>query len=111
MAVGAVWSERVSRPGNPNPQEDTGKIAEISENVRGQILKFRPDFGPFEEIFPRLITGNLCEQIEITRVGDRSAPGIIAAAVMAGHRYARETGTTELEVPLRRDEPTIMPDE
>jgi dimethylamine/trimethylamine dehydrogenase len=32
----------------------------------------------------------LCERIDISRVGDCSAPGIIAAAVLAGHRYAQE---------------------
>jgi dimethylamine/trimethylamine dehydrogenase len=51
--------------------------------------------------------GELCDQIDITRVGDCSAPGIIAAAVMAGHRYAREMDAPEREVPFRRDEPSI----
>ena len=32
----------------------------------------------------------LCERIDIMRVGDCSAPGSIATAVFAGHRYARE---------------------
>jgi dimethylamine/trimethylamine dehydrogenase len=31
----------------------------------------------------------LCERIEIERIGDCSAPGIIASAVYSGHRYAR----------------------
>jgi dimethylamine/trimethylamine dehydrogenase len=31
----------------------------------------------------------LCERIEIERVGDCSAPGIIASAIYSGHRYAR----------------------
>ncbi len=47
--------------------------------------------------------GELCDQIDITRVGDCSAPGIIAAAVMAGHRYAREMDAPKQEVPFRRD--------
>jgi len=49
----------------------------------------------------------LGEQIDITRVGDCSAPGIIAAAVMAGHRYARSMDATEGDVPFLRDEPRI----
>jgi dimethylamine/trimethylamine dehydrogenase len=49
----------------------------------------------------------LCERIDITRVGDCSAPGIIAAAVMAGHRYAREMDTVPDEVPFRRDDSLI----
>jgi dimethylamine/trimethylamine dehydrogenase len=40
-------------------------------------------------------------------VGDCSAPGIIAAAVMAGHRYAREMDAPEKDVPFRRDESKI----
>jgi len=53
--------------------------------------------------------GELYDRIDITRVGDCSAPGIIAAAVMAGHRYAREMDEPEQDVPFRRDEPTIIP--
>jgi dimethylamine/trimethylamine dehydrogenase len=32
---------------------------------------------------------SLNERIEVERVGDCSAPGIIASAVYSGHRYAR----------------------
>ena len=49
----------------------------------------------------------LGEHIDITRVGDCSAPGIIAAAVMAGHRYARSMDAPERDVPFLRDDPTI----
>jgi dimethylamine/trimethylamine dehydrogenase len=49
----------------------------------------------------------LCEQLDITRVGDCSAPGIIAAAVMAGHRYARSMDAPERDVPFLRDDPAI----
>jgi dimethylamine/trimethylamine dehydrogenase len=49
----------------------------------------------------------LSEEIDITRIGDCSAPGIIAVAVMAGHRYARSMDAPERDVPFRRDDPTI----
>jgi dimethylamine/trimethylamine dehydrogenase len=52
--------------------------------------------------------GELNEQIDITRVGDCSAPGIIAVAVMAGHRYARAMDAPEREVPFLRDDPAII---
>ena len=39
----------------------------------------------------------------VTRIGDCNAPGIIAAAVYAGHRYARELDAPE-DAPLRRFE-------
>jgi dimethylamine/trimethylamine dehydrogenase len=49
----------------------------------------------------------LCEEIDITRVGDCSAPGIVAAAVMAGHRYAQEMDAPKRDVPFLRDEAVI----
>ena len=36
------------------------EIAEISEDGNNQVLKSRPDFGPFEGISLSPITGNLC---------------------------------------------------
>jgi dimethylamine/trimethylamine dehydrogenase len=46
----------------------------------------------------------LCERVDILRVGDCSAPGSIATAVFAGHRYAREMDATDVgEVPFLRD--------
>ena len=50
----------------------------------------------------------LCDELDIERVGDCSAPGIIASAVLAGHRYAREMDAPETDVPFRRDDPVIM---
>ena len=41
----------------------------------------------------------------VTRIGDCAAPGIIAAAVFAGHRYARELGGNVAEA--SRDRPEI----
>ncbi len=43
----------------------------------------------------------LCERTDIVRVGDCSAPGTIATAVFAGHRYAREMDVGE--TPFLRD--------
>ena len=43
----------------------------------------------------------LCERTDIVRVGDCSAPGSIAAAEFAGHRYAREMNAAS--VPFLRD--------
>ncbi len=42
-------------------------------------------------------------RIEIVRVGDCSAPGTIAAAVFAGHRYARELDSDPADVPFLRE--------
>ncbi len=45
----------------------------------------------------------LSERIEIARVGDCSAPGTIAAAVFAGHRYARELDRDPTDGPFLRE--------
>ncbi|MEM9199967.1 MAG: NADH:flavin oxidoreductase, partial [Pseudomonadota bacterium] len=47
----------------------------------------------------------------LTRIGDCLAPGTIAAAVWAGHRYARELGEPPVEgVPFRRELPALAAD-
>ncbi|WP_373050556.1 oxidoreductase [Thalassovita aquimarina] len=47
----------------------------------------------------------------VTRIGDCLAPGTIAAAVYAGHRYARELGEPVAEgVPFRRELPALSND-
>jgi len=43
----------------------------------------------------------------VSRIGDCSAPGLIAAAVMSGHRYAREFDTDPQDVPFLRDDAEI----
>jgi dimethylamine/trimethylamine dehydrogenase len=45
----------------------------------------------------------LSEQTEIARVGDCSAPGTIAAAVFAGHRYARDLDAEPTDLAFRRE--------
>jgi len=45
----------------------------------------------------------LVDRIEIVRVGDCSAPGTIAAAVFAGHRYARYLDGEVPDVPFLRE--------
>ncbi len=40
----------------------------------------------------------------LTRIGDCDAPGIIAAAVYAGHRYAQELdASVDIDMPMRHD--------
>jgi len=46
----------------------------------------------------------------LTRIGDCFAPGTIAAAVYAGHRYARELGQAASDaVPFKRELPALAP--
>ncbi|MCK0096737.1 FAD-dependent oxidoreductase [Yoonia sp. F2084L] len=47
----------------------------------------------------------------LTRIGDCLAPGTIAAAVYAGHRYARELGEPKTDAPpFKRELPTLATD-
>ena len=49
-------------------------------------------------------------QPSLTRIGDCYAPGTIAAAVYAGHRYARELGEPASDaVPFKRELPALAP--
>jgi dimethylamine/trimethylamine dehydrogenase len=41
-------------------------------------------------------------------IGDAEAPGLIAHAIYAGHRAARELGETPREVPFRRHLPRFV---
>jgi dimethylamine/trimethylamine dehydrogenase len=46
----------------------------------------------------------LAERIDIERIGDCCAPGLIASAVYAGHLYAREMDQTPHDgVPFKRE--------
>jgi dimethylamine/trimethylamine dehydrogenase len=49
----------------------------------------------------------LCDRIEITRVGDCGAPGTIATAVFAGHRYARQMDAKIGDVPFLRERAVV----
>ena len=47
--------------------------------------------------------------LSVTRIGDCLAPSMIADAVYAGHRYARELDDAKPNQPLRRERPLISP--
>jgi dimethylamine/trimethylamine dehydrogenase len=51
----------------------------------------------------------LRERIAIERIGDCSAPGIIAAAVFSGHRYARAMDADSDPAPFRRERALAAP--
>jgi dimethylamine/trimethylamine dehydrogenase len=62
---------------------------------------------PRQSLFAALQRKAAC----LTRIGDCHAPGTIAAAVYAGHRYARELGEPETAgVPFRRELPALAAD-
>ena len=50
------------------------------------------------------------EKYSIERIGDCNAPGTIAHAVYAGHRYAREMDASpDADIPFRREHALAPP--
>jgi dimethylamine/trimethylamine dehydrogenase len=70
----------------------TGRTREVEAASVVMVTSREPNDALYHE---------LCERIDIVRVGDCSAPGSIATAVFAGHRYAREMDTAG--APFLRD--------
>jgi dimethylamine/trimethylamine dehydrogenase len=55
----------------------------------------RPNDGLYRALCGRLAAGTEGAPKSVRRIGDWDAPAIIAAAVYAGHRYARELDSPE----------------
>jgi dimethylamine/trimethylamine dehydrogenase len=71
----------------------------------------RPVDDLFHELMAVIEAGSAPAPKSVTRIGDCLAPGTIAAAVYAGHRYAREFGEPPpLGVPFRRELPALAVD-
>ncbi len=77
----------------------TGDTRELTADHVVMVTSRKPNDALYHE---------LCDELDIERVGDCSAPGIIASAVMAGHRYAREMDAPATDAPFRRDDPVIV---
>jgi dimethylamine/trimethylamine dehydrogenase len=77
----------------------TGRTREVQAASVVMVTSREPNDALYHE---------LCERIDIARVGECSAPGSIATAVFAGHRYAREMDAEEAgDVPFLRDRPQV----
>ena len=61
------------------------------------VTSREPNEGLYLELRDAISTGQSPIK-SVTRIGDCAAPGPIAAAVFAGHRYARELGTNRADV-------------
>jgi dimethylamine/trimethylamine dehydrogenase len=77
----------------------TGDTRELTADHVVMVTSRKPNDALYHE---------LCDELDIERVGDCSAPGIIASAVFAGHRYAREMDAPAADVPFRRDDSVIV---
>jgi dimethylamine/trimethylamine dehydrogenase len=71
----------------------SGKARSIAAAALVMVTMREPDDALFRELQQRVRTGADAVPRTLTRIGDCEAPAIIAGAVFAGHRYARELDT------------------
>ncbi|MGR3342501.1 MAG: oxidoreductase [Paracoccaceae bacterium] len=73
------------------------------------VSQRRPNDALYQELLQRAQSGGGETPFSLKRIGDCEAPAIIAAAVYAGHRYARELDTTvDPDNPLRHDRMSVF---
>jgi dimethylamine/trimethylamine dehydrogenase len=68
----------------------TGRERRVEAGALVLVTARRPDDGLYRAVSQRVAAGAAGAPRTLRRIGDCDAPGIIAAAVYAGHRYARE---------------------
>jgi dimethylamine/trimethylamine dehydrogenase len=73
----------------------TGRQSRIEAQSLVMVTARRPNIGLYRAVSERLAAGAEGAPGSVTRIGDCEAPAIIAAAVYAGHRYARELDMPE----------------
>lgn len=85
----------------------TARPLEIACDTFVPVTMRRPDDALYHDL-DRLIAAGDEAAPTVTRIGDCLAPGIIAAAVYAGHRYARELGEAKHDrAPFKREIPAL----
>ena len=73
----------------------TGRNRRIEADSIVMVTARRPNDGLYRALLERLATPATGVPRSVRRIGDCEAPAIIAAAVYAGHRYARELDVPE----------------
>jgi dimethylamine/trimethylamine dehydrogenase len=73
----------------------TGRNRQIAADAVVMVTARRPNDGLYRALADRFEAGADGVPRSLRRIGDCEAPAIIAAAVYAGHRYARELDTPE----------------
>lgn len=68
----------------------TGEQKSLAAGAVVSVTMRTPDEALFRALQQRLETGTTYQPVSLSRIGDCEAPSIIAGAVFAGHRYARE---------------------
>ncbi|MDZ4735776.1 MAG: FAD-dependent oxidoreductase [Rhodospirillaceae bacterium] len=84
--------------------EYTGAIRTISAAALVMVTQRKPNDSIYREILEKVSGDSSRLPFSLKPIGDCDAPAIIAAAVYAGHRYARELDApVDLDMPLRHD--------
>ncbi len=82
----------------------TGRNRRIAADAVVMVTARRPNDGLYHTLSDRLTAGTEGAPKSVRRIGDCEAPAIIAAAVYAGHKLARELEAEPAgEVPFRRE--------
>jgi len=82
----------------------TGRERRTEVEAVVMVSQRKPNDGLYHDLLERIEAGADGAPLSLTRIGDCEAPAIIAAAVYAGHRYARELDTTvNADNPLKHD--------
>ncbi len=82
----------------------TGRNRRIAADAVVMVTARRPNDGLYYTLSDRLAAGTEGAPKSLRRIGDCEAPAIIAAAVYAGHKFARELEAEPAgEVPFRRE--------
>ena len=83
----------------------TGKECRVAAQSVVMVTQRQPIDELYREIDSRIRSGQAGALKTVTKIGDCNAPSLIAAAVYAGHRYARELDCpTQDEVLARHDQ-------
>jgi dimethylamine/trimethylamine dehydrogenase len=82
----------------------TGRERRIEADSLVMVTARRPKEDLYRELSEQIAAGVAGTPKSLRRIGDCEAPAIIAAAVHAGHSYARELDTSQCgRPPIRRD--------
>jgi dimethylamine/trimethylamine dehydrogenase len=82
----------------------TGRNRRIAADAVLMVTARRPNDGLYHTLSDRLAAGTEGAPKSLRRIGDCEAPAIIAAAVYAGHKFARELEAEPAgEVPFHRE--------
>jgi dimethylamine/trimethylamine dehydrogenase len=73
----------------------TGRTRRLEANAIVMVTARQPNDNLYYELLEHLEAGKKGAPKSLRRIGDCDAPAIIAAAVYAGHRYARELDSAE----------------